>query len=404
MPKPISIALVGIGGYGNDFVNAVLDAPDQTAFRLAGTIDPNPVTCRRFDELQGRKVPHYSALGEFIESDHADLVVLASPIQFHAVQTRLALENGSHVLCEKPLCASLDQARRMRDARQRAGKSVAIGYQWSFSETIQRLKADVINGVLGNARRLRTLVLWPRDEAYYARNRWAGAIVDARGNPVLDSPVNNACAHYLHNMLYVLGASVDRSAAPLQVTAELYRAYAIPNYDTAAMRVVTTDGVELIFLVSHCTANQQGPIFSYEFENATVELLDHPGATIVAKFKDGLVRDYGIPDRGGEMKLWQTVDAIRNNAPTVCGIEAAFAHTQCVLAAQESAPSINSFPPALVRVAGEPGNRNTIVEGLGFQLNRCYEQGKLPSELKIDWAKPGKAIQIGLSLGLANPS
>jgi len=148
----------------------------------------------------------------------------------------------------------------MREVRDRTGKSVAIGYQWSFSEAIQKLKHDVMQLSLGKAKRLKTLVLWPRDEAYFARNRWAGAIKDAKGNPVLDSPVNNACAHYLHNMLYVLGHCVDRSAQPRRVTAELYRAQPIQNYDTAAIRVITLDGTELLFIVSHSTAIQRGPI------------------------------------------------------------------------------------------------------------------------------------------------
>ena len=40
-------------------------------------------------------------------------------------------------------------------------KIVAIGYQWSFSDAIQKLKADVIAGIFGKPRRLKTLVLWP---------------------------------------------------------------------------------------------------------------------------------------------------------------------------------------------------------------------------------------------------
>ncbi len=44
-----------------------------------------------------------------------------------------------------------------------------------------------------------------------------------QGRLVLDSPVNNACSHYLHNMFYVLGDRLDRSDQPKWVTAELYR-------------------------------------------------------------------------------------------------------------------------------------------------------------------------------------
>src|SRR5690606_38863553 len=112
------------------------------------------------------------------------------------------------------LCVSLEQAERMRTARDEAGRQVGIGYQWSFSAAVQRLKRDIMSGVLGAPRRLKSMALWPRDEGYYRRNGWAGRRTSPTGEPVMDSPVNNACAHFLHNMLYVLGPRADRSARP----------------------------------------------------------------------------------------------------------------------------------------------------------------------------------------------
>ncbi|MGB7158866.1 MAG: Gfo/Idh/MocA family oxidoreductase, partial [Tepidisphaeraceae bacterium] len=338
MSRPISVALVGIGGYGNTYVNALLDAPPELrpTFNLVAVIDPNPAACRRLAELQSRDVPVHSSLESFYASgQQAELVVLSTPIALHAPQTTLALSKGSHVLCEKPLCATLDDARRMLEARDRFDRLVAIGYQWSFSPAIQKLKGDILAGVFGRAKRLRTIVLWPRDEAYYGRNRWAGAKRDAHGNWVWDSPVNNACAHYLHNMLYMTGPRVDRSAAPATVVAELYRAHPIENYDTGALRITTADGVELLFIVSHATAERVDPTFSYEFERGTIEFAGIPDGRIVARMADGTIRNYGSPNDRKEGKLFMTMDAIRTGQPTACGIEAAAAHTLCAAAAQE---------------------------------------------------------------------
>ena len=52
--------------------------------------------------------------------------------------------------------------------------------------------------------------LWPRDERYYSRNGWAGVKRTNDGTWILDSPTNNACAHFLHNMFYVLGDRIER--------------------------------------------------------------------------------------------------------------------------------------------------------------------------------------------------
>src|SRR5262245_15560064 len=153
MHDVISIVLVGIGGYGNSYVSALLDAGAQRGFQLVGAVDPVPTSCRRLGELRARRIPVYPLLEEFYASNTADLCIICSPLQFHAQQTVQALSHGSSVLCEKPLCVTPGQAVAMKRARDRSGKLVAIGYQWSFSATMQRLKADIIAGRLGRPKR-----------------------------------------------------------------------------------------------------------------------------------------------------------------------------------------------------------------------------------------------------------
>jgi predicted dehydrogenase len=401
MSGRISIALVGIGGYGNHYVSALLDAKDRRGdVRIAAALDPNPAACTRLAELQASGVPLYPSMTALYAEHQPDVVVISTPPHVHSEQTCLALAEGSHVLCEKPLCVTPQQACNMLLARDKAGKTVSVGYQWSFSDAIQNLKADVLAGALGRPKRLRTLVLWPRDEAYYNRNSWAGATCDPHGNLILDSPVNNACAHYLHNMLYVTGASIDRSALPRTVTAELYRAHPIENYDTAALRYVSGDGVVGMFITSHASAARSGPILHYEFEKATVEFVPRPHATIVARFIDGSVKDYGSPDSDHDRKLWLTLDAARNPdaVKTPCGIEAAAPHTQCTWAAQQSMPRITPFPQSLIDIDGPSGSRRTSVRELDQVLSQCYEEWRLPSELGVAWAKPGREIAVPESL------
>jgi predicted dehydrogenase len=393
MNDPLTVALVGIGGFGNHYVSALLDAPDQDSVRLLGAIDPLPQACGRLAELESRKVPIYPSLQAFHDVTAADLVVISSPLHLHAEQTIAALQQKSHVLCEKPLCAIPAQAKLMLQARDSAQRQVAIGYQWSFSNAIQQLKADVLSGEFGRPRRFRSLVLWPRDQAYYRRNRWAGAQTDPSGAWILDSPVNNACAHYLHNMLYLLGNRVDRSAVPARVQAELYRANPIQNYDTAVLRCITDDQVELLFVTSHATGSLRGPVFRFEFERATVDFSVDTGSTIVAHFADGREKDYSTPNEPRDRKLWLTIEAIRRGRPTVCGIEAASAHTQVVFAAQHSAP-ICPFPDSLVSELQSDGHRRIVVQALDAALERCYAQWRLPSELALPWASPAREVQI----------
>ncbi len=387
-----SVALVGIGGYGNSYVKELLDRATAGTVKFVAAIDPSPKGCERLSEIRDREIPLFDSLQDFSRREKADLVILATPIHLHCEQACLAMDTGSHVLCEKPVGSHPDQVRLMIAARDRNRRQLAIGYQWSFSPAIQQLKQDIMSGRFGKPKCLRTRVYWPRDEKYYHRCTWAGRKRDADGHPVLDSPANNACAHQLHNMFYVLGNAINRSDWPTSITAELYRAHPIENYDTIAMRGRTEQGASIFFIASHATEHRREPVFRYEFENATVHYGQFDDC-IVAEPRDGPRINYGSPTACDlSRKLCAVLTAIQKDQPIICGPEAAGAQTACIYAAQQSMPTIVDFPRDQVVVEGAPGERRTFVKNLDKVLDKCYEQLSLPSELAIPWSAP--AIEI----------
>ncbi|HEX4054074.1 MAG TPA: Gfo/Idh/MocA family oxidoreductase [Tepidisphaeraceae bacterium] len=398
-----SIALVGLGGYGHTYVKALLGDESAGKLKFVAGVDPAPDGCTQLPEIRERGIPVFQSLDEFFRAGRADLVILSTPLQLHCEQTCRALDTGSHVLCEKPLGAHPEQVGLMVEARDRNRRILAIGYQWSFSPAILQLKQDIAAGRFGKPKRLRTRVYWPRDEKYYTRSPWAGRQRDAEGRLVLDSPANNACAHYLHNMFYILGDAVDRSDWPATVTAELYRANPIQNYDTAVIRCRTEHGAEVLFIASHATKNSINPVFCYEFEEATVHYGKF-GDAIVAEKRDGTRVNYGSPvSSEWPAKLFSFLETIQSGQPVACGPEAAGAQTACIYAAQQSMPEIADFPRDLVIVEGSPGERRTYVKDLDKTLDRCYEQMSLPSESGVSWSVRGLEIAPGAAFSTGRP-
>lgn len=388
---PVNIVLVGLSGYGDFYLNLLLTSSAEHDARLVAGIDPYPERSSWLGELQQAHVPLFPNLEDFYQRGAADLVIIAAPIQHHAPLTCQALAHGSNVLCEKPLAGSLEDAKKMLAAEQATGKFVAIGYQWSFSDPIQALKRDILAGRFGQPKKFKTLVLWPRHRPYYQRNDWAGRIKTNDGMWVLDSPVNNAAAHYLHNMLYLLGPSLDRSAAPQKLEVELYRANPIENYDTAAMRLETETKVRLLFLTSHAVQQEIGPWSHFEFEDAVVE---YPlgDQEFQVQFHSGKTESYGAPEATAANKLWHTVDAVRTGKPLACGIQAALPHLTVVTAAQQA--PITTFAGRQVKVKEDGGRQLIWVEGLGDAFMQCYQTGKLPSKIQFDWSTPATLVNI----------
>jgi predicted dehydrogenase len=398
---PVSLVLVGIGGMGAVYVRELLDKRGAGTFRIAGAVDPQPERCPWFEELRANGVPAFAALEAFYRNRTAELAVISSPIQFHATQTCLALARGSHVLCEKPVAGTIEEARRMIAAEKASERWVSIGFQWSFSPAIQELKNDIREGKLGRPKRLKCLYLWPRDEKYYGRNSWAGKKRDAAGGWVLDSPAQNAMAHDLHNMFYVLGKERAASARPVEVEAELYRAYPIENYDTAVLRARTEDGVEILLYATHVPHEERGPVLGYEFEKAVVRCSSRTSG-VWAEFVGGTRKDYGVPDNQPLKKLWDAIRNVRTGERPVCGLEAASSQTLCVNAMQDSMPEIRNFPKELRHTIEENKTRRVWVEGLDEALEACSTVNALPSELDFAWSAKGRRINLGTQYSFPN--
>jgi hypothetical protein len=249
------------------------------------------------------------------------------------------------------------------------------------------------------------MVSLPRPMAYFRRNDWAGRIRTADGHGVFDSPVNNAAAHFLHNMFYLLGPTRESSAMPAWVQAELYRANAIENYDTAAIRCQTQCGVEVLFYTTHAVEERRGPRCRFEFDNATVEFDALVAGQFTARFRDGRVKSYGHPNLDRHEKIWQAIDAVRNGGAVACGIQAALAHTLCVAAAQESALQIMDFPQRPRRNMPLDGDTLIYIDRLGEQMADCYQRGILPAEHpEITWARAGTRVEVDPTASQPRPA
>jgi predicted dehydrogenase len=387
-PRQLTIALLGIGGFGENYLRALLDESDTSA-RLVAGVDPEPQRCSRLQQLKMLGIPIYSDIDGLFDRHSPDFAVIASPAHLHKSQACAALAQGRHVLCEKPAATTLPDAHAMRHAQAEADRVLAIGYQWSFSPTIQALKNDIMRGLLGRPVRLKSLVLWPRDESYYRRNAWAGRIFGSAGEPIGDSPVSNGCAHYLHNMLYILGEAVPRSIWPECVECEIYRANDIASFDTAVLRVGTPLGAELFLVASHATTTLREPAFQFEFEEAAAAYDLAGEGRVVVRWKNGMIRDYGSLPAGTDVqKLWITLKTIRDGGEIACGIAAALPHVAIVSATQQC--EINPIPQSFLRITG----RDDSIRGLGADLTRCYDKWAMPSELGLPWSRPKQSVAI----------
>jgi len=381
--KSVKVLLVGIGGYGAVFVREALDNPRGDII-ISGVADPYPERCIYYDELIKKNIPIYNSMDEFYAEKDADLAVIATPIFLHTEQMLTALRNGSNVLCEKPLCADERDIEILSVEKEKSKKNIFIGYQWSYSEAIKELKGDILKGKFGKLIQMKTLCLRPRTRDYFERGvGWAGKIKTPDGKLVYDSVANNSAAHYLFNMLYIMGKD-GMAAEPENISACLLRGNKIENFDACKIDFSLSEGAKASFIAAHPVNHTVEPVFCYRFEKGTVyystertseaaklmpKEYDEYGK-IVAFFADGQKKVYKDPMADSLNKLHEAVKATKegNSSFELCGLLAAAVHTKMINYIQKNFEIFNIKPMLLKEEDGL-----LYAEGLFEEAMKCYK-------------------------------
>ncbi len=381
----VKVVTLGAGGYATAYTRPLLDHFGSDKFEYAGVVARNIDACMYADEFREKGIPIYKTIQDFFAERTADLVIISTPPHLHAEHSIYCVEHGANVLCEKPIAPSREEAQAMTEAAKRTGKFIAIAYQHSYTTPILNLKQDIIDGVLGKPLMFKTMVLWPRAWSYYNRGtKWGGKLKDDSGKLILDSVASNAAAHFLHNLLFLLGEKQAAAAIPESVSAELLRANEIENFDTSVLKMGMKNGAEVLFIASHATTSNIEPKFDLEFENATVHYEADGGMR--ATFKDGTVKDYGEPlaETRPMKHMWDAIDAVTSGKELPCSTVTASAHNAVINSLYEQC-TIQDFPEAMVVKDSE--QEKTYVPELYDLLVKAYDEGKTLSELGCSWVK-----------------
>ena len=105
-------------------------------------------------ELDGVKC--YLSHKEMLDNEELDAVSIATYNTTHAECTIYALEKGVHVLCEKPMSVTLEEALKMHETAKKTGKILSIGFQPRMDPNMKKVKEIVESGVLGKVYYIQT--------------------------------------------------------------------------------------------------------------------------------------------------------------------------------------------------------------------------------------------------------
>lgn len=157
--KRLNWGLIG-GGEGSQIgpAHRISAGMDGYFNFVAGALDADPDKGRDYAMRLG--VPKDRAYGNWQEmldgekgrDDKIDLVTVATPNATHFPITKAFLEAGFHVLCEKPMTMTVEEAREIVALSKSTGKICAVNYGYSGYALVRHMKAMIARGDLGKIR------------------------------------------------------------------------------------------------------------------------------------------------------------------------------------------------------------------------------------------------------------
>lgn len=141
---PIRAAIVGTGYIADFHARGIAHAD---GVELVAVCDANETVARAFGAAHG--VSAFSSFESMLAETRVDAVHVLVPPDLHHSLAKAALEAGVHVLLEKPMCVSADQAADLLSIAASRGLSLGVNHSMLYEGAFQRLRDHVSAGDLG---------------------------------------------------------------------------------------------------------------------------------------------------------------------------------------------------------------------------------------------------------------
>lgn len=189
-----NFAIVGCGHIAKKHAEAIKNAPGA---KLVAVCDTVPSNMTFYIEEYGAK--GYQSYDELLLDHNIDVVNICTPSGTHAPLTIKAANAKKHVIVEKPIALTVEDASSMIEACEENSVKLSVLHPNRFRPAMIKLKKAMDKGKFGKLSHANATVRWNRNQEYYDQAPW-------RGTKSLDGGVlMNQAIHNLDLLVWVMG-------------------------------------------------------------------------------------------------------------------------------------------------------------------------------------------------------
>ena len=141
----IRVGVIGYGYWGPNLVRNFMLAPGSVVTRVCDLREERLTPLHK--TYPGLKTCNHAT--ELINDPEIDAIVIATPVSSHYELAHAALQAGKHVLVEKPLASTSDQARRLVDEAAARGLVLLVDHTFVYTDAVRKIREMIGSGYLG---------------------------------------------------------------------------------------------------------------------------------------------------------------------------------------------------------------------------------------------------------------
>lgn len=197
--KKLRVAIVGCGRISVCYIDAFCRLSDMVEVVYA--VDKDIEKAKKF--AQNFSCSYTDTFDEILDKD-LDVVHLCLPHYLHPVMAIKAMNAGIHVLTEKPIAITLQDADEMLRVQEENGVKLGVIFQTRYVKGVEVLKKMIAEGKFGKILSARSYLTWNRPLNYYEGSDWKGTWDKEGGGVLIDQAI-----HSIDRVRFMLGSDVE---------------------------------------------------------------------------------------------------------------------------------------------------------------------------------------------------
>ena len=322
--KKYNVAIIGYSWVSTAHIPAINATPHA---QVTAIYSSRPQNDAELSAKHGCPIKSYTDLDTLLKQPDIHAVSICSYPSQHAQQVIAAAKAGKHIILEKPLTMTLDEARAMTDAVQKAGVKVCVCFECRFSSQLQVTKSVIDAGMLGT-------IHYGEVDYYHGIGPWYGQFRWNTGKKNGGSSLLSAGCHAMDALLLCMGGEVE--AVTSYHTRSQNKVFAQYEYATTSVTILKFSGgrigkvasvidcIQPYYFHTHLVGSE-GSLLDNKFHSNKLNGLNkHAWSNLSMKMLDsGDVSDHPFQsqfdaffaalERGEDMPLTSLRDSLRSH-------------------------------------------------------------------------------------------